>query len=76
VHNEELHNWYSSQNIIRVIKWRIIQWMEDVARMGDTRSAYTVSVGEPDGKTSFGKPGIDGRRVILKWIPKKQGVRL
>jgi hypothetical protein len=26
LHNEELHDLYSSPNIVRVIKWRIIRW--------------------------------------------------
>jgi hypothetical protein len=33
-HNEELHNLYSSANIIRMIKSRRIRWAEHVARMG------------------------------------------
>jgi hypothetical protein len=34
LHNEELHNLYSSPNIIRMIKSRITRWVEHVARMG------------------------------------------
>jgi hypothetical protein len=33
-HNEELHNLYSSPNIIRVIKPRRMRWAGHVARMG------------------------------------------
>jgi hypothetical protein len=37
LHNEELHNLYSSPNIIRMIKsWRL-RWAEHVARMGGRR---------------------------------------
>jgi hypothetical protein len=32
--NEELHNLYSSSNIIRMIKSRRLRWAEHVARMG------------------------------------------
>jgi hypothetical protein len=35
LHNEELHNSYSSPNIIRVIKSRSIRWVWLVARMGE-----------------------------------------
>jgi hypothetical protein len=35
LHNEELHNLYSSPNIIRMIKSRRIRWAGHVARMGD-----------------------------------------
>jgi hypothetical protein len=34
LHFEELHNFYSSPNIIRVIKSRRMGWAEHVARMG------------------------------------------
>ena len=34
LHNEELHDLYSSPNIVRVIKWRKMRWAGNVARMG------------------------------------------
>jgi hypothetical protein len=34
LHNEELHNFYSSPNIIRMIKSRRMRWTGHVARMG------------------------------------------
>jgi hypothetical protein len=34
LHNEEFHNFYSSPNIIRIIKSRRMRWAENVARMG------------------------------------------
>jgi hypothetical protein len=34
LHNEELYDIYSSQNIIRVIKSRRMRWSVYVARMG------------------------------------------
>jgi hypothetical protein len=34
LHNEELHNLYSSQKIIRIIKPRRMRWAGHVARMG------------------------------------------
>jgi hypothetical protein len=44
VHNEELHNLYSSPNIIRMIKSRRIRWAGHVARMGKKRNAYGILV--------------------------------
>jgi hypothetical protein len=35
LHNEELHNLYSSPSIIRIIKSRRMRWVEHVARMGE-----------------------------------------
>jgi hypothetical protein len=40
LHNEELHNLYSSPNIIRMIKSKRMRWVGHVARMGETRNAY------------------------------------
>jgi hypothetical protein len=34
LHNEELHDLYSSPNIIRVVKSRTMRWAGHVARMG------------------------------------------
>jgi hypothetical protein len=34
VHNEELHNLYSSPSIVRIIKSRRMRWAGHVARMG------------------------------------------
>jgi hypothetical protein len=39
LHNEELHDWYSSSNIIRMIKSRRMRWAGHVARRGETRNA-------------------------------------
>jgi hypothetical protein len=33
-HNEDLHNVYSSPNVIKIIKSRRIRWARNVARMG------------------------------------------
>jgi hypothetical protein len=40
LHNEELHNLYSSPNTISMIKSRRMRWAGHVARMGETRNAY------------------------------------
>jgi hypothetical protein len=34
LHNEELHDLYSSPNIVRVIKSRRMRWAGNVAQMG------------------------------------------
>jgi hypothetical protein len=38
LHNEELHNLYSSPDIIRQIKSRKMRWAGHVARMGEEKS--------------------------------------
>jgi hypothetical protein len=39
LHNEELHNLYTSPNTVRVIKSKGVRWAENVARMEETRNA-------------------------------------
>jgi hypothetical protein len=56
LHNEELHNLYSSPSIIRMIKSRRMRWACHVARMGETRNAYRKLAGKPEGKRPLGRP--------------------
>jgi hypothetical protein len=42
LHNEGLHNLYSSPNIIRMSKSRRMRWAGHVAQMGETRNAYRI----------------------------------
>jgi hypothetical protein len=55
LHDEDLHNLYSSLNIIRMIKSRRIRWVGHVACLGKIRSAYKILVGKPEGKRTLGK---------------------
>jgi hypothetical protein len=56
LHNEELHNLYSSPDIIRQIKSRRMGWAGHVARMGEERKLYKVLVGKSEGKRPLGRP--------------------
>jgi hypothetical protein len=56
LHNDELHDLYSSPNIVRVIKSRRLRWAGHVACMGEGRGAYRVLVGRPEGKRPLGRP--------------------
>jgi hypothetical protein len=38
LHNEELHNLYSSASIIRMMKSRRMRWIGHIARMGEKRN--------------------------------------
>jgi hypothetical protein len=55
LHNEELHNLYSSPSIIRMIKSRRIRWAGHIARMWEKRNAYRILVGKPEGKKPLGR---------------------
>jgi hypothetical protein len=61
LHNEELHDLYSSPSIIRIIKERRMRWAEHVARMGENRDAYRLLVGKPEGRRPLGRP-------IRRWV--------
>jgi hypothetical protein len=56
LHNEELHNLYSSPSIIRMIKSRWMRWAGCVARMRGKRNAYRILVGKPEGERPLGRP--------------------
>jgi hypothetical protein len=83
LHKDDLHNLYSSPNIVRMIKSRRMRWVIHVACMGEGRGFYRVLVGRPEGKRPLGRPrhrwedniklnlreiGIDG----VNWIQLAQ----
>jgi hypothetical protein len=48
LHNEELHNPYSSPDIIRIIKSRRMRWAGHVALIRETRNACRILVRKPE----------------------------
>jgi hypothetical protein len=64
LHNEELHNLYSSPDIIMQVKSRQVRWAGHVARMGEERKVYKVLVGKPEGKRPLGRPSRRWEDVI------------
>jgi hypothetical protein len=56
LHNDELHNLYSSLDIVRMIKSRRMRWVGHVAHMGEERGVYWVLVGRPKSKRPLGIP--------------------
>jgi hypothetical protein len=69
LHNEALHNLYSSPNIIRMIKSRRMRWVGHVVRMGEKRNAYTILVGKPEGRRPLGRPRrrwVDNIKIDLR----------
>jgi hypothetical protein len=70
LHNEELHNLYSS---------RRMRWAGHVARMGEKRNLYRLFVGKPEGKRPLGRPRrrwidnikkdlLEIRVTVVDWI--------
>jgi hypothetical protein len=71
LHSGELHNLYSSSDIIRQIKSRRLRWAGHVARMGEGRNVYRVLVGKPEGKRPHGRSSSrweDGIKMDLREI--------
>jgi hypothetical protein len=71
LHNEELHNLYSSPSIIRMIKSRRMRWAGHVARMGEKINAYRILVGNPEGKRPLGRPRrrwVDNIKMDLREV--------
>jgi hypothetical protein len=71
LHNEELHNLYSSPDIIRQVKPRRMRWAWLVARLREETIVYTDLVGKPEGKRPLGRPRRrweDGIRMDLREI--------
>jgi hypothetical protein len=71
LHNVELHNLYSSPDIIRQVKSRRMRWAGHVARMGEETKVYKVLVGKPEGRRPLGRPRRrleDGVRMGLREI--------
>jgi hypothetical protein len=60
VHNEKLHDLYSSTSTIRIIKLRRMRWVMQVAVM-EKRNVSSLLVGKPEGKRPL-------RRSRHRWV--------
>jgi hypothetical protein len=56
MHNVELHNLYTSLNIIWAIKSRSMRWTGHVACMGEMGNEYNILVGKPEWERPHGRP--------------------
>jgi hypothetical protein len=66
LHNEELHNLYSSP---RMIKSRRMRWAGHAAQMKAKMNAYRIFVVKPEGKKPVGWPrcrGADDIKIYLR----------
>jgi hypothetical protein len=84
LHNEELHHFYSSLSIIRLMNSGRMRWAGHVARMGEKRNVYRLLVGKPEGKRPQGRlrrRWIDNIKMglleiglsVVNWIGVAQG---
>jgi hypothetical protein len=68
LHNEELHDLYSSVSTIRIIKSRRVRWMGHVALMGEKRNTHRLLFGKLVGRGPLGRPRrrwMDNIRMVL-----------
>jgi len=71
LHNEELIDFYSSPNIVRVIKSRRMRWAGHAARMDEERGVYRVLMGKPEERRPLGRPRcrwVDNIRMDLQEV--------
>jgi hypothetical protein len=71
LHNEELHNLYSSPRKIRMIKSRGMRRSGYVARMVEKRNTYRTLMGKPEGKRPLKRPRhrcVDNIKMKLRDI--------
>jgi hypothetical protein len=71
LHNGELHNLYSTPDIIRQIKSKRMRWAGHVAGMGEGGNLYRVFVGKPESNSPLEKPSRrweDGIKFYLSYI--------
>jgi hypothetical protein len=71
LHGGELHNFYSSPDIVRQIKSGRMRWAGHVACMGEGRNMYRILVGKPEGKGPLEIPRHrweDGFKMDLREI--------
>jgi hypothetical protein len=67
LHNEELHDLYSSPSILRIIKSRRMRWADHVARMGKRRMRIVYWWESQRGKDHYENQDVDVW-IILGWI--------
>ena len=73
LHNEELNDLYSSPNIVRVVKSRIMRWAGHVARTGEERGCIGSCWGSRREGDHWGDLGVDGW-IILGWVSRRWNV--
>jgi hypothetical protein len=72
LHNDELHDLYSSPNIVKVIKSRRMRRAGHMARMGRGEVFTGFWLGGPNARDDWEDLGVGGR-IILKWTLGRWG---
>lgn len=66
MHSEELNDFYSSPNIIHVLKSKRMEWVGHMTCMGERRDADRELVGKPEVRERghLGDLGLDGKMIL------------
>jgi hypothetical protein len=64
LHNEELHNLYTSPNMIRVIKSKRMRWEGHVMLVGEMRKYIKFWSVNPKGRDHSEDLSVDGRIML------------
>jgi hypothetical protein len=67
LHNEELHNLYSSPDIIKQVKSKRMKWAGHVARMGEERKCTRFWWESPKERDHLEDQGVGGK-MGSEWI--------
>jgi len=68
LYDEELHNVYTSPNIIRMTKSRRVERAGHGAGMREMRNTYKILVGKPEGKSPPEDRDVRVGGNILEWV--------
>jgi hypothetical protein len=71
LHNDELHNLYSSPSIIRMMKSRMDKMGRACSTNVESRNAYRILVGKSEGRRPLGRPRhrwVDNIKMDLREI--------
>jgi hypothetical protein len=64
LHNDELHEMYTSPNIVQVIKSGRMRWAGNVVRMGRREACIGFWWGNLRERDHWGDPGVGGRIIL------------
>jgi hypothetical protein len=74
LHNYELHNLYSSTNIVKVTKLRRMRWARHVARMGSGEVFTGFWLGSPTRKDHWEDLGVGGRITLRRTLGRYESM--
>ena len=69
--NEELYSLCRSPNVVWVIKYRGLRWVDHIARMEEGRNALKILIGKPTGNRRLGRSRCSGISFLARFYSKE-----